>query len=121
MSAVGVCREKAALSSEREPTGDGWYASAIASASAFLVVSYVFADLAPKSIALRPTVVTARATRKFAPRWATNSPKHIYHSIICIGALVAHREDGRWVVTALGAPHVGVRLHARRLARPDQI
>src|SRR5580658_1219649 len=48
MSAVGVCREKAALSSECEPTGDGWYASAIASASAFLVVSYVFADLEPK-------------------------------------------------------------------------
>jgi predicted PolB exonuclease-like 3'-5' exonuclease len=36
-------------------------------------------------------------------------PKHIYHSIICIGALVAHREDGRWTVTALGAPHVGER------------
>jgi hypothetical protein len=30
-------------------------------------------------------------------------------SIICIGALVAHREDGRWTVTALGAPHVGER------------
>jgi 3'-5' exonuclease len=36
-------------------------------------------------------------------------PKHIYHSIICIGALVAHQEDGRWVVDALGAPHVGER------------
>jgi predicted PolB exonuclease-like 3'-5' exonuclease len=36
-------------------------------------------------------------------------PKHIYHSIICIGALVAHREDGRWTVDALGAPHVGER------------
>jgi hypothetical protein len=36
-------------------------------------------------------------------------PKHIYHSIICIGALVAYREDGRWDVTALGAPHVGER------------
>jgi 3'-5' exonuclease len=36
-------------------------------------------------------------------------PKHIYHSIICIGALVAHRENGRWTVTALGAPHVGDR------------
>jgi predicted PolB exonuclease-like 3'-5' exonuclease len=34
-------------------------------------------------------------------------PKHIYHSIICIGALVAHRQDGgRWVVDALGAPHI---------------
>ena len=36
-------------------------------------------------------------------------PKHIYHSIICIGALVAHREGGHWIVGALGAPHVGER------------
>jgi predicted PolB exonuclease-like 3'-5' exonuclease len=36
-------------------------------------------------------------------------PKHIYHSIICIGALVAHQEDGRRTVDALGAPHVGER------------
>jgi predicted PolB exonuclease-like 3'-5' exonuclease len=36
-------------------------------------------------------------------------PKHIYHSIICIGALVAHQENGRWIVDALGAPHVGER------------
>jgi predicted PolB exonuclease-like 3'-5' exonuclease len=36
-------------------------------------------------------------------------PKHIYHSIICIGALVAHREDGRCTLTALGAPHAGER------------
>jgi predicted PolB exonuclease-like 3'-5' exonuclease len=36
-------------------------------------------------------------------------PKHIYHSIICIGALIAHKEDGRWAVDALGAPHVGER------------
>ena len=36
-------------------------------------------------------------------------PKHIYHSIICIGALVAHQQDGRWMVDALGAPHVGER------------
>jgi predicted PolB exonuclease-like 3'-5' exonuclease len=36
-------------------------------------------------------------------------PKHIYHSIICIGALVAHQEDDRWIVNALGAPHIGER------------
>jgi predicted PolB exonuclease-like 3'-5' exonuclease len=37
-------------------------------------------------------------------------PKHIYHSIICIGALVAHRGDGGWwIVDALGAPHLGER------------
>jgi 3'-5' exonuclease len=36
-------------------------------------------------------------------------PKHIYHSIACIGALIAHRENDHWVVDALGAPHVGER------------
>src|SRR5215831_13148235 len=36
-------------------------------------------------------------------------PKHIYHSIVCIGALVAHREDDRWAVDAVGAPHIGER------------
>jgi predicted PolB exonuclease-like 3'-5' exonuclease len=36
-------------------------------------------------------------------------PKHIYHSIICIGALVAHQEDGHWTIDALGTPHVGER------------
>jgi 3'-5' exonuclease len=36
-------------------------------------------------------------------------PKHIYHSILCIGALVAHRENDHWVVDALGAPHTGDR------------
>ena len=25
-------------------------------------------------------------------------PKHIYHSIICIGALIAHRDGDHWVV-----------------------
>src|SRR6478752_7842169 len=36
-------------------------------------------------------------------------PKHIYHSIVCIGALVAHREVDHWAVDAVGAPHVGER------------
>lgn len=36
-------------------------------------------------------------------------PKHIYHSIICIGALVAHHENGIWVVDALGAPNIAER------------
>src|ERR1700746_1365293 len=36
-------------------------------------------------------------------------PKHIYHSIVCIGALVAHREADHWAVDAVGAPHVGER------------
>jgi 3'-5' exonuclease len=36
-------------------------------------------------------------------------PKHLYHSIICIGALIAHRDNDHWTVDALGAPHVGER------------
>jgi predicted PolB exonuclease-like 3'-5' exonuclease len=36
-------------------------------------------------------------------------PKHIYHSIVCIGALVAHREPDHWAVDAVGAPYVGKR------------
>jgi predicted PolB exonuclease-like 3'-5' exonuclease len=36
-------------------------------------------------------------------------PKHIYHSIVCIGAVVAHLENDAWVVSAIGAPHVGDR------------
>jgi hypothetical protein len=44
-------------------------------------------------------------------------PKHIYHSIICIGALVAHREEGgRWTVDALGAPHIGERSEKELIA-----
>jgi predicted PolB exonuclease-like 3'-5' exonuclease len=36
-------------------------------------------------------------------------PKHIYHSIVCIGALVAHKERDYWAIDADGAPHVGER------------
>ncbi len=36
-------------------------------------------------------------------------PKHIYHSIVCIGALIAHWEIDHWAVDAVGAPHVGER------------
>jgi 3'-5' exonuclease len=36
-------------------------------------------------------------------------PKHVYHSIICMGALVAHDEGSHWEIEALGAPHVGDR------------
>jgi predicted PolB exonuclease-like 3'-5' exonuclease len=36
-------------------------------------------------------------------------PKHIYYSIVCIGALVAHCDNGAWVVDALGALHVSDR------------
>lgn len=37
-------------------------------------------------------------------------PKHIFHTIVCIGALVAERAaHGSWHVKASGAPHVGER------------
>ena len=36
-------------------------------------------------------------------------PKHIFHSIACIGALLAHRDNDYWIVDALGAPHIGER------------
>jgi 3'-5' exonuclease len=43
-------------------------------------------------------------------------PKHIYHSIICIGALIAHHDGDHWVVDALGAPHVGDRSEQELIA-----
>jgi predicted PolB exonuclease-like 3'-5' exonuclease len=43
-------------------------------------------------------------------------PKHIYHSIICIGALIAHWDGDRWAVEALGAPHVGERSEKELIA-----
>ena len=43
-------------------------------------------------------------------------PKHIYHSIACIGALIAHHDGDRWVVDALGAPHVGQRSEGELIA-----
>ncbi len=43
-------------------------------------------------------------------------PKHIYHSIICIGALIAHREPDHWAVDAVGAPHVGERTEKQLIA-----
>src|SRR6202521_251587 len=42
-------------------------------------------------------------------------PKHVFHSVVCIGALVAHREE-RWVVDALGAPHCGDRSEKELIA-----
>jgi 3'-5' exonuclease len=36
-------------------------------------------------------------------------PKLIYHSIVCIGALVAQRREEHWEVSAVGAPNAGER------------
>lgn len=43
-------------------------------------------------------------------------PKHIYLSIACIGALIAHHDGDHWVVDALGAPHVGERSEKELIA-----
>ena len=43
-------------------------------------------------------------------------PKHIYHSIICIGALIAHWDGDHRVVESLGAPHVGERSEKELIA-----
>lgn len=43
-------------------------------------------------------------------------PKHIYHSIICIGALLVHHDGDHWVVDVLGAPHVGERSEEELIA-----
>src|SRR3954454_25374173 len=43
-------------------------------------------------------------------------PKHIYHSIVCIGALIAHWELDHWAVDAVGAPHVGERTEKQIIA-----
>jgi hypothetical protein len=37
------------------------------------------------------------------------STKHVYHSIVCIGALLAHKDTEAWTVDAVGAPHCGER------------
>src|SRR5215207_6269634 len=39
-------------------------------------------------------------------------PKHIFHKIVCIGALIAERVEGVWIVRSLGAPNVNERSEA---------
>ena len=43
-------------------------------------------------------------------------PKHIYHSIICIGALLAQRDNAHWEVTRVGARHIGERSEKELIA-----
>jgi predicted PolB exonuclease-like 3'-5' exonuclease len=45
-------------------------------------------------------------------------PKHIFHSIVCIGALITRRPTipGPWEVIALGAPHIAERTEAELIA-----
>src|SRR5688500_19040755 len=39
-------------------------------------------------------------------------PKLIFHRIVCIGALIAERVEGVWIVRSLGAPNVAERTEA---------
>src|SRR3954447_3358847 len=39
-------------------------------------------------------------------------PKLIFHNIVCIGALIAERIEGVWVVRSLGAPNIAERSEA---------
>src|SRR5215213_622271 len=39
-------------------------------------------------------------------------PKLIFHRIVCIGALIAERIDGVWIVRSLGAPNIAERTEA---------
>jgi 3'-5' exonuclease len=61
-------------------------------------------------------VLRARATTKSATRMDDRFPKHIYHSIACIGTLIAHHDGDHWVVDALGAPHVDERSEKELIA-----
>ena len=60
-------------------------------------------------VTLLPMVSLENRTRKSGESLGNKFPKHIYHSIVCIGALVAHKEPDHWAVDAIGAPHVGER------------
>ena len=53
--------------------------------------------------------LTGKSDEEIREALGSEFPKHIYHSIVCIGALIAHKERDRWAVDAIGAPHVGER------------
>ena len=42
--------------------------------------------------------------------------KRIYHSILCIGAVIVGREGDHWVMNSIGAPHVGERSEKELIA-----
>jgi len=53
--------------------------------------------------------LTGRSDDEVRAEMGEKFPKLIYHSIVCIGALVAQRREEHWTVSALGAPHIGER------------
>jgi predicted PolB exonuclease-like 3'-5' exonuclease len=61
--------------------------------------------------------LVGKSDDKISEAMGDKFPKHIYHSIVCIGALIAHRNDNdHWEVSALGAPHVGERSEKELIA-----
>ena len=52
---------------------------------------------------------TGRSDDEVRAEMGEKFPKLIYHSIVCIGALVAQRREEHWTVSAFGAPHIGER------------
>jgi hypothetical protein len=58
-------------------------------------------------VMLLPVVSLAKFDEEIREALGNNKfPKHIYHSVVCIGALVAHKERDHWAVDALGAPRI---------------
>ena len=53
--------------------------------------------------------LTGRLDDEVRAEMGDKFPKLIYHSIVCIGALVAQRQDEHWAVLAVGAPNIGER------------
>jgi 3'-5' exonuclease len=53
--------------------------------------------------------LTGRSDDEVRAEMGEKFPKLIYHSIVCIGALVAQWREEHWTVSALGAPHIGER------------
>jgi predicted PolB exonuclease-like 3'-5' exonuclease len=57
----------------------------------------------------RANNLTGRSQEEIRTAMGDDFPKLIYHSIICIGALVASRTANGYEVQVVGAPHVGQR------------
>ena len=57
----------------------------------------------------RANNITGKTPDEIRAVMGDDFPKLIYHSIICIGALVANRTANGYEVQAVGAPHIGQR------------
>jgi hypothetical protein len=68
-----------------------------------------------------PTIWSASPTWRSARRIGDKFPKHIYHSIVCIGALIAHWESDHWAVDAVGTNKYAATMHPTTQALVDVI